>query len=321
MANSTIRVPRAHLIMALCLPLAVLMGYFLAEPLEFSSVGLIFIVLGVLAIPLLMKWYHPLLIATWNACMIAPFIKGAPALWMLIAGVSLFIAVLNRAVDPDKHFQRVPAVTRPLVFFALVIVATAVVSGGIGLRIFGSARFGGKSYFELLVAIGGYFALTSERAPARRAWAYAALFFLPRLTSIMSTLIYAAGPHFYFLYAIFPSGTAADQLGSNDSIVLGESRLGGLGLAASGVYCYLMARHGLRAIFDLAKPWRLFFFLLSLGACAISGYRAELVLFGLTFVCVFWLEGLWRTRALPVLAGAAFVGALLVLPLAYKLPL
>ena len=51
-----IHIPKTHLIMALCLPLAVILGYFLAEPLDSGSLGVVVFVLVVLSVPILMKW-------------------------------------------------------------------------------------------------------------------------------------------------------------------------------------------------------------------------------------------------------------------------
>ena len=67
--------------MALCLPLAVILGYFLTDPLEPSSVALVGFVFAALAVPLMMKWHHPLLIFSWNAALAPAFVPGQPALW------------------------------------------------------------------------------------------------------------------------------------------------------------------------------------------------------------------------------------------------
>src|SRR5438874_5683781 len=98
MAN-TINVPRTHLIMGLCLPLAVLLGYFLAQPLDSTSVAVVVLVLSMLCVPLFMKWHHPLLVLSWNACADPLFHPGLPALWMLIEKISRFFAILARMVD------------------------------------------------------------------------------------------------------------------------------------------------------------------------------------------------------------------------------
>ena len=46
---SSINIPKTHLIMGLCLPLAVLLGYFLAEPLDSASLAVVVFVLVILA--------------------------------------------------------------------------------------------------------------------------------------------------------------------------------------------------------------------------------------------------------------------------------
>src|SRR5690349_9788317 len=139
MTNTTIRVPREHLIMAICLPLAVVIGYFLADPSDLGTIGLLLGIVGLIAVPILMKWHHPLLILSWNAFITPTFIRGQLPLWVLMTLASILIVVLNRAVDPDKRLISVPPLTKSLAFFAGVVVLTAILTGGIGFRVFGSA--------------------------------------------------------------------------------------------------------------------------------------------------------------------------------------
>ena len=63
---STFAVTRNHLIFGLCLPLAVLLGYMLADLDDPASRLVVLVALGVLLLPLLMRWHHPLLILSWN---------------------------------------------------------------------------------------------------------------------------------------------------------------------------------------------------------------------------------------------------------------
>src|SRR6266496_6610722 len=119
---STFVVSRSQLIYALCLPLAVLIGYFLAEPLESGSIAIVVFVLSVLCLPLLMKWYHPLLVMSWNAIIYPVFLPGRPALWMVMAMLGLGIAILNRSVNAHRRLLHVPSLTKPLVFLAGVVV-------------------------------------------------------------------------------------------------------------------------------------------------------------------------------------------------------
>ena len=57
---------RSLLVYGLCLPLAVFLGYLLANPLDPETVTVVAVIFFVLAIPLLLRWHHAWLIATWN---------------------------------------------------------------------------------------------------------------------------------------------------------------------------------------------------------------------------------------------------------------
>ena len=98
MAN-TINIPRPHLIMALCLPLAVLLGYFLAEPMDSGSLAVVVFVLAVISVPLMMKWHYPLLLFSWNAAICPMFLPGQPQLWMLMAVVALLSELLITTLE------------------------------------------------------------------------------------------------------------------------------------------------------------------------------------------------------------------------------
>jgi len=302
------------------MPLAVLLGYFLAEPLEPESLVVVLLVLTTLSVPLMMKWHHPLLVLSWNLALTPFFVPGRPLLWVVMAFASLLIAVLNRSVNPHKQFLYIPSLARPLLFFGAVVVITALLTGGFGLRILGSGRQGGRGYFYLLAALAGFFAFTSERFPPARAKAYVAMFFLPGLTAVISNLAYAAGPKFYFLFDWSPIGTVSEQVTRDFALPSGLARMGGLVMASAALSGYLLARYGVRGVLQLGRPGRLFLFLLAAVGCMASGYRSALILFVLTFAVMFWLEGLHRTRLLPLLAGAGALAGVVVMCQLDKLP-
>ena len=158
MANA-INIPKTHLIMGLSLPLAVLLGYFVAEPMELGSMAVVVFVLVVLSIPLLMKWYYPLLVLGWNAAICPSFLPGQPSFWAIMAFIGLLFAVLSRAVSPNARFVIEPSITKPLLVLTAVVVATGLVTGGFGVRMLGASRYGGKRYFYFLAAVAGYFVL------------------------------------------------------------------------------------------------------------------------------------------------------------------
>jgi O-antigen ligase len=320
MAN-TINIPKTHLIMGLSLPLAVLIGYFLAEPLELGSVAVVTGVLGVLCIPLLLRWYYPMLVFCWNAALNPAILPGRPSMAAIMGLVGLGIAILTRAVNPKARFISVPSLTRPMLVLAAVVITTGLLTGGFGVRTLGSEHYGGSKYFGLLTAIAGYFVLTSQRIPSSRAGLYIALFFLSGITCLGSELAIALGPKFYFLLSIFSGDYATQELASQQAVNASLHRMGALCAVASAIDLYLLARFGLRGVLDLQRPWRLLLFLAALVLGLYGGFRSYVALLALTFIVLFFVEGLHRTRYLPALMAAALVAGAIILPQGNKLPM
>ena len=323
MANA-INIPKSHLILGLSLPLAVLLGYFVAEPMELGSLAVVVFVLVVLAIPLLLKWYYPLLVLSWNGAMCLTFLPGQPSLWAAMAFIGLLLAVLSRAVSPNARFVIEPSVTKPLLVLAGVVVATGLMTGGFGVRLLGTGHIGGKSYFYFLAAVAGYFVFTSRRIPPHRAGLYVALFFLSGLTALMNDVAGLSSPGLYLLRLLFPPTSSLSEgaplggpPGASEQLV----RVTGLICVGAGLFGYVLARFGIRGSLDLTRPWRLLLLSLALAAGLLSGYRSFVVLMGLMFALVFYLEGLHRTRYAPALLGVILLGSVVVLPQAQKLPL
>jgi hypothetical protein len=284
---------------------------------EMGSMAVVLAVLAALSVPLLMRWYHPLLVISWNAAINPVVLPGRTSLWMVMTVVSLFFAVLSRAVNSKARFIHIPPVTYSLLFMAVVAVITVSMTGGVGLASMGSSRFGGGRYVQLLMGIAGYFALTSRRIPPHRAGLYVACFFLSGMTYAVADIALLVGPQMGFLLAIFGGGATVDPNNVNASMV----RVWGLGMMATAIYTYLLARFGIRGVLDLNRPWRLLAFLLVLSIGLAGGFRSYVAIFALTFIALFFFEGLHRTRYLPIVLGAVVLGGTIILSQADRLPL
>ena len=142
--------PRSLLIFALCLPLAVLIGYMLSDPMMASNRMFVAGAMFALLIPLLLKIHHRALIWVAGAVMIAFFVKGKPSMWMLMAVVSFGIAILSR---PLTKVRTKPVwdkwVLSALILVIVSVVTTAMTTGGIGLRVLGSATYGGAQILHI----------------------------------------------------------------------------------------------------------------------------------------------------------------------------
>jgi hypothetical protein len=320
--DSSFALPRKVLTFAVCVGLALLVGYLLATPLELASMGLIGLIIFGLLLPVLMKWHHFLLVATWNAAITFYFLPGRPEAWILMAAIGLGFGVLNRLMSREQPSLLVPSLIWPLVFMALVVIVTAKQVGGVGIRSLGGSSYGGRSYVMILAAIAGFFALTSQRISLQKAPFYAMLFFASSVTAIISNLAFIGGPSFYWLYYLFPPAFAMQQAVSQFSVV-GDSmsRLTGFALAAPALSYILLLRYGIQGILRPSKIWRMVLFggLAFLGM--LGGFRSTVIMTGLLCVILFLVERLYRTRLVLTLLLAGLIGGATLIPFVESLPI
>lgn len=322
--TSSFPIPRKFIVLGVVIPLAVLLGYLLAGPMTYNSLTIYAVVVGVLLFPLLLKWHHPLLIASLNAAVVVFFLPGQPQLWMLLALLSLGISVLNRILNKDFKLISVPSINWTLAVLLLVALITAKFTGGISLRSLGGSVYGGKKFIFIVLATVAYFAISVRRIPVAKTLPHIGSYFLSSLTALVCNVIYMLGPGLWWLFIVFQVDYAMGQAVEDFSLEAGNvkfSRMSGLAPATLAVTCYLLARFGLRGIFDLSKPWRLLFLVSSLGLSAFSGFRSGMLLFGLLLGAQFMLEGLWRTKLLLVIVFGGILGLAALIPLSDKLPL
>ena len=196
---------RSLLVYGICLPLAVILGYLLATPMDLPHLGVVLIVFSVLAVPVLLRWHHIWLIAAWNSTAMLFFIPGKPQVWMGLAAISLAISILQYTLNRNMRFLSAPSVAWPLLLLTAVILITARLTGGLfSLRMFGGDTYGAKRYFIILAAVMGYFAIISRPIPPKRAGLYVALFFLGAATVAIANLPGVINPAFNFLFVFFP---------------------------------------------------------------------------------------------------------------------
>jgi hypothetical protein len=136
------KLSRLLIIYLIAAPLALLLGYLVSSPNQLS-VAVIGMVIFFLAMPLLLRWHHFLLIVCWNLAFNAFFLPGKPQMWIVMSALSFGISFLNHVIA-QKQFLRAPVLTAPLFFLAAVELATAEARGGIGIRALGGASVGGR---------------------------------------------------------------------------------------------------------------------------------------------------------------------------------
>lgn len=318
---STFAATRNHLIFGLCLPLAVLLGYLLAEPFASTTVVVVAVLAAVLMVPIMLRWYHPLLILSWHMAMYPIFFPGRVALWVPMALAGLLFVILHRSVDANYRWNHEPSLTTPLLVFALVIIATAVATGGIGLRVLGSKEIGGRGYVLLLAAIVGYFVLSSRSIQPRRAQWAIALFFLSGITYTFGYLALRTGSGAEFLTYLFPLTSDSGGGPVGPTFESGGERIDGLMPAAVLIYCWLLARYGATGILAWNRPWRVLVLAGVVGMGCFGGFRSMLVLMGLIFLILLYLERIWRGPAFLIFLMGLLISGVGIVFFANKLPL
>lgn len=311
--NNATAILRTLILYAICLPGAVVVGVLLTEPTYSSS----WIGYGALAtllcLPLLLRWHHPLLIFCWNLPLTVFFLPGLPAIWLPIMAVSLGISVLQRTLNKDMRFLPTPQITLPLIFLLAVTLFTAKMNGGIGLHSMGSDISGGKRYIFLICGILGFFAMKAQRVPTNRVMLYLGLFFLSGCFKIVGDLVSYVPRQLYFIFWLFPPDMQAAVGG-------GEARFGGLSAAAQGIFFLMMAKYGIRGMFMPVRPLRIAVLVAFTALGLLGGFRLQLITFAMVFAIQFYLEGLHRTKMLPMFVFAGVFAAALIIPMADRLP-
>ena len=315
--NNNAALLRTLIIYTICVPLAIVVGGLVTSAGEMSSrapwieAGLLLLLLSM---PILLRWHHLLMILSWNLPVTIFFLPAAPQVWLPMVVASLGISMLQRTLNPNLRFIPTPQITWPLLFLIAVVLATAKLTGGFGLKSLGNEVMGGKKYVFLLMGIFGFFALTARRIPPHQARLCVVLFFLSGSLNVVGDLIsFLPGP-FQYLYLFFPP----------DSYVLlnqpGEVRFAGAEQMSLAVFSFMLARYGIGGIFQSGKPWRAAVFILFITLGLFGGFRGMLMNCTLVFSILFFLEGLHRTKLLPLAVFAGLLAAVCLYPLADRLP-
>src|SRR5215510_6832107 len=93
---------RSLIIYAVCVPLALILGYLISTPYDFTSFTVVGLVLFFLVLPLLLRWHHVWLIVSWNMSVVLFFLPGRPLVWLPLAWISLMISIVAYTLN-RKH--------------------------------------------------------------------------------------------------------------------------------------------------------------------------------------------------------------------------
>lgn len=305
---------RSLITYAICVPLAIFIGWSLANPMDMNTLGFYGVFGAILVSPILLRWHMELLTFSWWASLSVFILPGSPNLWLVMVVVSLTISVLERILSNQRQFIRVPELTWPLVAFLAVVLVTAELTGGVGLRAFGSSVYGGKKYVYLFISVLSFFAITARPIPRDKAWFFIGLYFVGKITGFIGNLFPIAPSWMHPLFLIFPP-TVGEE---GQPFELGVTRLGGFADAACFTCYWMLAMYGLRGI--LTSLPRLLLLMVMFVMIFLGGFRSALASIMVVMAMMFLWEGLQRTYLLMVFLLLTALTATALVPLAHHLP-
>ncbi len=314
-SNNVPAILRSLIIYGICVPLAIFVGYSLANPLDINTLGFYGVVAALLISPIFLRWHREMLVFSWFCSILVFILPGSPNLWLVMVVVSLTISVLERIINSDLKFISVPQVTWPLLAFLAVVIITAELTGGIGLRSFGGSVYGGKKYVYLIISALSYFAITARPIPVNKANLFVALFFLGRVTMVVGDFFQWAPGWLHPLFMIFPP-----NMDIEGPVEVGTTRLIGITNGAISIFFFMLAKYGVRGIFMTGKISRIAMVIVLFVLTFLGGFRTSVALFLVGFLMMFYLEKMHRTPLLLVLLMVGALSAVAVVPLAHKLP-
>ena len=308
---------RNLIVYAIVLPLAIVLGYQLTEPLGQGTFFVVGMLVLALAFPILLRWHHFMLVASWNVIAVMFFLPGAPHVWLPMAGLSLGITVLQRSVNRDMRLINEPRVTWSLILLAVTALVTAQLTGGIGLRSFGSEVYGGRRYVYLLGGILAYFALSMQKIPKEKAGLYIAAYCLGGVTGVFGDFFMMVSPAFEFLFWVFPPNMYTYMEGH---VEFGTSRLAGMKAISMAGFLFMVSRYGVAGIFFFFSPSGLVVLARIISVGMLGGFRSMLMIYALILGVQFYLEGLHRTKYVVAAGAFILISLLLVVAFSGRLP-
>ncbi len=308
---------RLLIVYAIIIPIAILLGYLLTNPLDYGSIGFVVILLALLVSPILIKWHYPIMVFGLAFPAQIFFLPGNPPAWQIVVILSLGIAIVERAINSDKRFLQAPAMTWALVYTVFMAVITMQLTGGFHLHTVDGGTGGGKKYISLYLGVATFFALVSRGIPPAQRKFYIGLFFLSGAFAFIGDLFPFLPPPLNYLNLIFPpSGYLANAMASGAGLV----RLTSLANTASVLMIFMLARYGLRGILAARHPIRCALFAILFVLAQLGGFRSNLFANVVVIGFIFFLEGLHRTRLLAVAIAVTFIASTAVVPFARDLP-
>jgi len=202
--SNALAIIRSLIIYSLCLPLAIFVGYLLAMPMDSSSVAS-WRGVGAAVVPVILRWHHPFLVASWNLSLVMFFPARRTAPVDCHVRVSLLLSVLHHIFESGSEARVRTVGGAPFDFFAPGDPGHGQVDRRYRHADARGDAYGGRRYIVWWRRSSGISrcpASASRPAATTYTWRCS---FLPGLSAAVGNLAELVGPQFYFIFAFFPA--------------------------------------------------------------------------------------------------------------------
>ncbi len=259
--------------------------------------------------------------ATFGSAFVVPFLGSArPYVWEMAAllawtGVPVLIFTRNLPADLGETLRRNKWIFIGAALYCIVLLVT-MKARGVGLRILGSSKMGGRFYFQQLIC--AIFPLLFAICPMKEK-SFVRLFVLQCVlacTYILSDFAFARGGpgSGYILTFLEVPGDAVNF--EHQAENFGIRRFQSFSQAGQGLIFALLAFNNLRDFIGRRSVWLIPSTLLILGITLYSGHRIAFVSIAITVGVFAFAQKFLRPRNLVV--GGVMLGMLVMFTYAFS---
>lgn len=244
-------------------------------------------------------------ITTYGSALMVPLMPGRPFIWEVAAllgcsGIFMTFALRKYAPDFGENFRRYRWVLLGAIGYALVLLYL-MRTHGLGLRISGGDRMGGRVYIQQLACSSFPIMMAMIRFPEGSLLRLFIVHLFLSFTFILSDIALAIGSEMYWIFYILDLANDAVNF-EFGSEVTGIRRFQSFSFVAVAMLQLLLIVVPMRKIFSKSAIW-VVPALLAIAALGLpGGHRGVLVLLAGILLLTSWSQGIWSVVRLTGMA-------------------
>jgi hypothetical protein len=238
--------------------------------------------------------------------------------------LAVIVAFALFAATRVVHLKRKPSMLDYLIYINLAYLVTVYVRNPAGIWFLQSNIVGGRPYFDIALAFGGFLILSRVQITDFIAKMFPLFFVIPAWSVAMLDTVGRVNPQVGYALNSLYSAVGPSAIGGTieGAAEIGTTRITPLAPAGTLAVLALCARYNPITLISPLNPGRAVLFVLALGAIFLSGFRGSLLsAFAFLFLAVILrrqLRHIWTAGGIGILLIAVLIslqGTVLQMPL------